>query len=127
MKERKVITLTAKRKMVQARKGEIALPIIIGIAIGDGAVDENGNLIFPDETDIQLKNELLRREYAKCEKVSDICYRYRMELGADELAGKKINEAALYDAEGDLLAIRVFSDKTKDADMEMAFEYEDIF
>lgn len=122
-----VITLTAKRKMVQARKGEIALPKIIGIAIGDGAVDENGNLVFPDETDVQLKNELLRREYINCERVSDICYRYRMELGADELAGKRINEAALYDAEGDLLAIRVFGDKTKDADMEMAFEYEDAF
>lgn len=125
MKERHVITLTARRKLAQARKGEITLPIITGIAIGDGAVDESGNLIFPDETDIRLKNELLRREYARCEKVSDVCYRYRMELGADELAGKKINEAALYDADGDLLAIRVFNDNIKDADMEMAFEYED--
>ncbi len=122
-----IITLTARRKLAQARKGEIALPKITGIAIGDGAVDENGNLVFPDDTDIQLKNELLRREYVKCEQVSDVCYRYRMELGADELAGKKINEAALYDSEGDLLAIRVFSDKVKDADMEMAFEYEDMF
>lgn len=122
-----VVTLTARRKMAQARKGEIALPVIVGIAIGDGAVDGSGSLIFPEETDTQLKNELLRREYARCEKLSDVCYRYRMELSADELAGKRINEAALYDAEGDLLAIRVFSDKIKDMDMEMAFEYEDRF
>lgn len=122
-----VVTVTARRKMVQARKGEIALPVIVGIAIGDGALDGSGNLVFPEETDTRLKNELLRREYARCEKISDVCYRYRMELGADELAGKKINEAALYDAEGDLLAIRVFGDKLKDADMEMAFEYEDRF
>ena len=101
------------------------MPAIVGIAIGDGAVDGSGNLVYPEETDNQLKNELLRREYVRCEKISETCYRYRMELGADELAGKKINEAALYDAEGDLLAIRVFRDKIKDMDMEMAFEYED--
>lgn len=122
-----IITLTAKRKMVRARKGEIALPVIAGIAIGDGAIDADGNLIPPSEGEPFLKNELLRREYSRCEEISDTCFRYRMELAADELAGKKINEAALYDAEGDLLAIRVFSEKPKDADMEMAFEYEDRF
>ena len=122
-----IITSIAKRKMVRARKGEIALPVIAGIAIGDGAIDADGNLIPPSEGTPFLKNELLRREYSRCEKISDTCFRYRMELAADELAGKKINEAALYDAEGDLLAIRVFSAKPKDADMEMAFEYEDRF
>lgn len=120
-----IVTLTARKKMIQARKEGLALPAIVGIAIGDGAVDGSGNLVYPEETDNQLKNELLRREYVRCEKISETCYRYRMELGADELAGKKINEAALYDAEGDLLAIRVFRDKIKDMDMEMAFEYED--
>lgn len=122
-----IITLIAKKKMVRARKGEISLPVIAGIAIGDGALDAEGNLMPPSEGDPHLRNELLRREYARCEKVSDTCFRYRMELAADELAGKRINEAALYDAEGDLLAIRVFTDKPKDADMEMAFEYEDRF
>ena len=122
-----IITLAAKKKMVRARKGEIDLPVIAGIAIGDGATDADGNLIPPLEEENSLKNELLRREYSRCEKVSDTCFRYRMELSADELAGKKINEAALYDAEGDLLAIRVFDGKPKDADMEMAFEYEDRF
>ena len=122
-----IITLVAKKKMVRARKGEIALPIIAGIAIGDGATDTVGNLMFPSEEENCLKNELLRREYSRCEKVSETCFRYRMNLTADELAGKKIDEAALYDADGDLLAIRVFAAKPKDADMEMAFEYEDKF
>lgn len=124
---RSIITLKAKKKMVQARKGEITLPVITGIAIGDGAIDADGNLIEPSEIDNSLKNELLRREYQRCEKITDTCYCYRMALNADELAGKVINEAALYDAEGDLLAIRVFDGKPKDADMEMAFEYEDRF
>ena len=72
-------------------------------------------------------HELLRREYIRCEKVTDICCRYRMELGENELAGKVINEAALYDAEGDLLAIRVFEGLPKDEAMEMAFEFDDKF
>lgn len=122
-----IITLVAKKKMVKARKGAIDLPVIAGIAIGDGAAETDGNLILPSEEENCLKNELLRREYSRCEKVSETCFRYRMELKADELAGKKINEAALYDAEGDLLAIRVFAGKPKDADMEMAFEFEDRF
>lgn len=122
-----IITLAAKKKMVQARKGEINLPVIVGIAIGDGAENPAGTLILPSEGENSLKNELLRRKYSRCERISDTCFRYRMELAADELAGKRINEAALYDAEGDLLAIRVFDGKPKDADMEMAFEYEDRF
>lgn len=122
-----IITLIAKKKLIQARKGEISLPVIAGIAIGDGAEDETGELKNLSAEEFLLKNELLRREYCKCEKISDTCYRYRMELSADELAGKKINEAALYDSEGDLLAIRVFSGKKKDGDMEMAFEYDDKF
>ncbi len=122
-----IITSIAKKKLIQARKGEISLPVIAGIAVGDGAEDETGELKDLSAEDFLLKNELLRREYCKCEKISDTCYRYRMELSADELAGKKINEAALYDTEGDLLAIRVFTGKQKDGDMEMAFEYDDKF
>ncbi len=122
-----LITLIAKKKMIQARNGEAALPAVAGIALGDGAVAEDGSRITPDETDNQLKHELLRREYMRCEKITDICYRYRMELGKNELAGKIINEAALYDAEGDLLAIRVFQGLPKDEEMEMAFEFDDRF
>ncbi len=122
-----LITLNAKKKMIQARKGEIALPAVAGIALGDGAAAGDGRLIEPGEADNQLKHELLRREYIRCEKVTDICCRYRMELGENELAGKVINEAALYDAEGDLLAIRVFEGLPKDEAMEMAFEFDDKF
>lgn len=122
-----ITTKQAKKKMALARKGDIVLPVVAGIAIGDGAEGVDGALVEPSEGDNQLKHELLRRSYSKCEKMTESCYRYRMELSAEELAGEKINEAALYDSEGDLLAIRVFSSKTKDADMEVAFEVEDRF
>lgn len=116
-----LITQIAKRKMIQARNGEITLPPIAGIAIGDGANAELG------ETDDQLKNELLRKEYSECKKKTDTCYTYRIELGGSELVGKTINEVALYDAEGDILAIRVFKGLPKEEEMEMAFEFDDKF
>lgn len=122
-----IITTIAKTKMVQARNGEIPLPRVAGIALGSGAVNADGTLQEPMATENQLKNEILRREYVSCAKISDTCYRYRIELGADELAGEVITEMALYDTDGDLLAIRVFAGKQKDMDMEMAFEFDDKF
>lgn len=122
-----IITHVAKKKMIQARNGEAALPAVTGIAIGDGAVTEDNTLIEASEMDNRLKHELLRREYISCEKMTDTCYRYRMELEENELVGKVINEAALYDADGDLLAIRVFPGLPKDEAMEMAFEFDDKF
>lgn len=121
-----VVTRVAKIKMVQARKGENPLPPISGIAIGNGA-EESGILKTPLEADVSLQNELVRKEYISCEKITETCYRYRIELGVEELAGEVINEAALYDSEGDLLCISSFSGKPKDSNMEMAFEFDDIF
>lgn len=124
---RHVITNISKRKMVQARKGEIILPIVKGIAIGDGAETSTGALLEPSSGDNRLKSELIRKEYSRCERISDDCYCYRINLGEHELAGKKISEAALYDAEGDLLAISVFPGLPKEDGMEMSFEYKDKF
>lgn len=118
---KKVITIKAKEKLLKARNGEISLPIIDGIAIGDG-----GDGTTPEENENALKNELTRKACTS-EKISDSCYRYRMVLEAEELPGKVINEAALYDKDGDLLAITVFSGKQKDSGMELAFEFDDKF
>ena len=48
-------------------------------------------------------------------------------MAKETLAGQTINEVALYDEDGDLLAIKSFSDKGKDGDMEMVFEILDKF
>lgn len=121
-----VITVIARKKMAQARKGEINLPVVTGIAIGDGA-ENNGEVLSPLPEDVQLRNELIRKPYSLCTQLSDTGYRYRIDLMREELSGKVINEAALYDADGDLLAIRTFAGKPKDGDMEMGFEFDDLF
>lgn len=126
MENNSVITLKARIKLAKARAGEITLPVISGIAIGDGA-EKGGAIRTPSETDVRLNNELIRKESSTITKISDAAYRYRIDLETDELSGKIINEAALYDADGDLLAIKTFKGKPKDGDIEMAFEFDDIF
>ncbi|EOS24127.1 hypothetical protein C806_02169 [Lachnospiraceae bacterium 3-1] len=121
-----VITVIARKKMALARKGEIRLPCIAGIALGDGG-EVDGEIRTPLPENITLFNEIIRKPYAVCNKISEISYRYRIDLAREELAGKTINEMALYDEEGDLLAIRTFVGKPKEDDMEMGFEFDDIF
>lgn len=126
MDGKSVITITARKKMAMARKGDIILPIVAGIALGDGG-NSGGTVIAPSAEDTSLKHELVRKPYSTVSRLSDTGYRYRIDLGKKELEGKTISEAALYDADGDLLAIRTFLGKPKDGDMEMGFEFDDLF
>ena len=121
-----VVTLIARKKLAMARKGDIELPVVAGVALGNGA-EQNGTVKAPLAENISLYNEIIRKAYATCTRLTETSYRYRIDLQKDELAGEVINEAALYDTDGDLLAIRTFVGKPKDEDMEMGFEFDDIF
>lgn len=122
-----IITLTAKAKMVKARAGEITLPKIVGMAFGDGGTNSSGSVIAPDETQIMLNSELLRKSIDGYEFLSDTKCRYKCTLKNDELVGKYISELALYDEDGDLVAIKNFLQKGKDADLEMTIVMDDEF
>lgn len=123
-----VVTNIAKKKLVQARAGLIPrLPVVAGMAFGDGAV--NGSLVrTPLETDTALQHELHRQHIGRATLQEDeISVLYESTLEKPVLAGQVINEIALYDEEGDLIAIKSFSNKGKDDDMEMVFEILDKF
>lgn len=122
-----VVTKIAKRKMVQARAGVKALPKITGMVFGNGAVAEDGTITPPAGEDTSLKNELLRKAVDKFEELTETSYRYTCTLAKTELGGVTVNEIALYDEDGDLVAIKSFSNKGKDEDMEMIFEIDDTF
>lgn len=119
-----LITVAGRRKMAQARAGIAILPKIVGIALGNGGVDSEGNVLAPGET---LNSELLRREADSITQVSETSYRFSLSLSKDDLAGEAISEMALYDENGDIVAVKNFSAKGKDADMEMIFEMDDTF
>lgn len=123
-----IVTNIAKRKIIQARAGLISmLPRTVGMAFGDGAV--NGSSIrMPMDTDVTLQHELYRQLIDGVNFQPDgISALYVTTLAKETLVGQVINEIALYDEEGDLLAIKAFSNKGKDGDMEMVFEILDKF
>ena len=122
-----VVTLAARKKMVQARAGETTLSKIVGVAFGSGGVDADGNVITPEGTQTALKQEILRKPVDKYTFLSDTKCRYECTLAEGELTGEYISAAALYDEEGDLVAIKNFLPKGKDSDLEMTIQIDDEF
>ena len=118
------ITVIGRKKMAEARAGIRTLSPIVAMAVGDAGVGTDGVVKSPGEV---LYNEVLRREVENITKVTDTCYRYKLALKKGELAGCEISELALIDAEGDVVAIKNFTKKIKDEDMEMDFEVDDNF
>ncbi len=124
-----LITTNARRKLALARAGAIELPPIVGMAFGDGGVDESGVVVAPSEGQTELTSELYRKAidgYAVLED-EPATVRYDCTLLKEELADKHISEIALYDADGDLVCIKTFNKKGKDDDVEMTFTLDDVF
>lgn len=122
-----VVTVKARNKMLRARAGEIPLPKIVGFSFGDGGVDDSGNVLTPDTNQEELNSELLRKEIDSYTMISETRCKYECTLGNKELAGESISEIALYDTDGDLVAIKNCMPKGKDNDFEMKFEIVDCF
>ena len=120
-----ITTKIAKKKMLLARAGVAALPEIAGMAFGSGGVDENGEVIAPEDGQAELNNEIYRKDIERYEIVSDTQVRYYCELEEGELTGAKINEIALVVAEGDIITIKHFKTKEKDNDFSFVFKVND--
>lgn len=119
-----LITLAGRTKMIKARAGVAALPPITQIALGDGGVDENGNVLEPSDT---LQHELIRRDVNSIVKVTETCYRFSLILTENELVNAEITEMALVDSDGDVVSVKNFKPKIKDEGMEMTFQMDDTF
>lgn len=123
-----VVTNAAKSKIVKVRAGLLdKLPKIAGMVFGDGA-KSGDDYRTPLPTDTSLQNELYRKEVDSAVLQDDgISVLYTCVLSKETLGGKSINELALYDESGDLVAIKSFTNKGKDSDMEMVFSVLDKF
>jgi len=122
-----IITKASRMKLVRARAGAITLPPIVGMAFGDGGVDEQGEPVCPDEGQSGLSNELYRKAIDGYSFPEDTTGRYECTLSESELAGEYISEIGLYDSEGDIVCIKTFRKKGKDEDVEQAYVLDDIF
>lgn len=119
-----LITMTGRKKMAEARAGIKPVSPITQIAVGDGGLEEDGTLKSPGET---LYHEVLRRDVESIMKVSDTCYRYKLQMNDDELPKCAISEAVLIDSDGDVVASITFEKKVKDEGAKMFFEMDDNF
>lgn len=120
-----IITNKARNKMARARAGVAPLPKIVGMAFGDGGVDGEG---IPELPNMEaLNHELIRKDIDSYTAVTETCYRYSATLSKTELPQANINELGLYDADGDMVALKSFRNKIKDEDMAMIFEMDDQF
>lgn len=122
-----VTTVLAREKVAKARAGDIILPKIVQMAFGSGGVDEIGTPLPPSENSNSLGNELLRKNIDSYSYPIATTCKYRGVIEKTELIGANINEIALVDEDGDLVAIKTFTNKSKDGDMEMIFDVNDEF
>lgn len=122
-----VITQKTREKMLKARAEGTPISKIVGFAVGDGGVNSSGTVKKPESDQNELNHELLRKPYESYEYIDTLICRYHCLLAEGELPGAKISEVALYDADGDLVCIKNFTPKGKDADLEMSIQIDDNF
>lgn len=121
-----IITIKAKEKIVKARANVAPIPIIEGMAFGNGGAD--GNDVIPPNIDAtELNNELIRKPIELVTQVSSTSYKYKCTLTATDIPNASVSEIGFYDTDGDIIAIRSFKPKIKDAEIDMVFEIEDTF
>lgn len=124
-----VFTEVGRRKLCKAHAGDIMLPQIKQMALGDGGLNESGKPKTVTGNEISLYHELLRRDinnhaYGNEEETS--CH-YYLRIEKDELVEEIISEIGLYDAEGDLIAYKTCLGLGKDEDLAFTFDMEEIF
>ncbi len=127
MAQNVIITKKRRENLVKASAGAVALPKIVGMAFGNGGVDESGMVIAPMEFQSRLTSEIFRKEIDGYSFPADTTCRYECTLTESELAGEEISEIGLYDENGDIICIKTFKEKGKDSDLEMTFALDDVF
>lgn len=122
-----VTTAYAREQMAKARAGDATVSQITHMAFGNGGVNAQGVPIAPLTTDTGLNNETFRKAVdGHTYPVATTC-RYSCQLVESELADQAINEMALIDEAGHMVAKKTFKNKVKDSDLKMTFELDDIY
>lgn len=117
-----IVSETYRKKLTDVcESSEKTMPAVKYMAIGNGAEDSSGKVIELNGSEKALRNELLRKELEIAERDGSVQINYGYLVKIDELVNSRINETALYDKDGDLVAIKVFESRVKKPGMEMTF------
>lgn len=114
-----------REKRAKADAGAGTLPAVTKICLGIGGVDSNGKVKSLTGAETSLFNQVIEKN-ATVSFPSPYTARFTISVDADldNLVGKDINEAALRDAQGDLAAIKTFSNKGLDSGNVFEFDYD---
>lgn len=112
-----VTTKIARIKMLSARKDGTALAQITHMAFGTGghAAGDTTTPIAPTEDDLALETEVIRVNVILGAQPTDTTLVYIGEITENSTADDMtITEAAIFDADGDMIARKTFGGKYKD-------------
>lgn len=105
-------TKTYAKKEAQARiTGNISPVKYIALGSGVGTTGLEKKHLAED---IQLFDEILRKEVEDVSKIDDTTYKFSITLEAEEAIGEAINEIALIDSDGDVMLFSTFLTKVKE-------------
>lgn len=111
------VVLTGFREKIAAHlAGKGTLKPVKYMAFGDGGHKPDGSVIPPSENQKALKHQVLKKElsYIKQEDVLSVTGAGVIEKA--ECVGVALSEAALLDADGELVAVKNFAPKIKESD-----------
>ncbi|MCC5467613.1 phage tail protein [Pelosinus sp. Bkl1] len=100
---------------------------VIKMVFGTGGVNQENQPTPPDASDTALKNQTYEKNLDSTEFPTTTTCRFKCTLTGEECNGQEISEIALKDEEGDLVAIKTFGKKTKDAESTFVFEWDEEF
>lgn len=106
-----------RQRLAQAMAGSVQLKPLAFMAFGDGGHDPatlQAKVPNPDQT--ALNHELLRKPLASITHEDALSVTGRGVIDYDEMIGRAVSEAALIDADGQIVGIKNFAPKMKEGD-----------
>lgn len=111
-----VVTNAYRTRLADFHAGVSPLAPFGYMAFGDGGHRPDGTPKAPDPDAIALGHEMLRKPLTSITRPSLYTVECEGRIEPGELTGEKVSEAALLDADGQVVAIKTFAPKTRDAD-----------
>ena len=111
-----VLLKSFRERIAAHMAGNGTLYPIKDIAYGDGGHNANLQHISPSEDATALQHEVLRKEVAAVRQDDSLSVTGKGTIENNELIGTQLSEAALVDSQGNLIGIKTFAPKVKEAD-----------
>lgn len=122
-----VTTRKVREKFAKAHGETGGLAKVVAMVFGTGGVTADNQPIPPDASDNALKNQVYEKDLDSVTFPTATTCRFTVTLAGEECNGQEISEIALKDEDGDLVAIKTFGKKTKEADSTFVFEWDEEF